>query len=104
MQSEREQTLVHSDVCGKISEKIIGGAEYFHTLTDDKTCYSWVYSLKSKDQIFDQFLELKAALVENSSGKRLVSRSQTLYLTLALGKGLVFVLYQFCCIPQECDT
>ena len=32
--------------------------------------YSWVYSLKSKDQVFDRFLEWKA-LVENSSGKRL---------------------------------
>ena len=31
--------LVHSDVYGKISEKTTGGAEYFLTFTDDKTCY-----------------------------------------------------------------
>ena len=29
--------LVHSDVCGKISGKSIGGAQYFLTLTDDKS-------------------------------------------------------------------
>jgi len=52
--------LVHSDICGKISKRSIGGAEYFLTLTDDKTCYSWVYMLKSKDQAFDKFQEWKA--------------------------------------------
>ena len=36
----------------------------------DKTHYTWVYPLKTKDQVFDRFLEWKA-LVENSSGKRL---------------------------------
>lgn len=45
--------LVHSDVCGKISEKSIGGAQYFLTFTDDKSRYSWVYILHSKDQVFD---------------------------------------------------
>ena len=34
--------LVHSDVCGKISEPSIGGAQYFLTFTDDKSRYSWV--------------------------------------------------------------
>ena len=49
-------------------EKSIGGAEYFLTFTDDKTRYSWVYPLKTKDQVFDQFLEWKA-FVETSSGR-----------------------------------
>ena len=61
--------LVHSDVCGKMNEKSIGGAEYFLTFTDDKTRYTWVYPLKTKDQVFDRFQEWKA-LVEKSSGKR----------------------------------
>ena len=60
--------LVHSDVCGKMSEKSIGGAEYILTFTDDKTWYSWDYPLKTKDQVFDCFLEWKA-LVETSSGR-----------------------------------
>ncbi len=61
--------LVHSDVCGKMSEKSIGGAEYFLTFID-RTHYTWVYPLKTKDQVFDRFLEWKA-LVEKSSRKKL---------------------------------
>ena len=37
--------LVHSDVCGKMNEKSLGGAEYFLSFIDDKTCYVWVYFL-----------------------------------------------------------
>ena len=62
--------LVHTDRCGKMGVKSIGGAEYFISFTDDKTRYSWVYPLKTKDQAFDRFLEWKA-LVEKSSGKKL---------------------------------
>ena len=62
--------LVHTDLCGKMGVKSIGGAEYFISFTDDKTRYSWVYPLKTKDQAFDYFLEWKA-LVEKSSGKKL---------------------------------
>jgi len=29
--------LVHSDVCGKVNEKSLGGAEYFLSFIDDKT-------------------------------------------------------------------
>ena len=32
--------LVHSDVCGKMQEKSLGGAEYFVTFIDDKTRYT----------------------------------------------------------------
>ncbi len=62
--------LVHSDVCGKIQEKSLGGGEYFLTFTDDKSRYTWVYVLKSKDQVFERFLEWKA-LVERQSKQKL---------------------------------
>ena len=45
--------LVHSDVCGKMNEKSLGGAEYFLTFIDDKTRYVWVYCLQRKDQVFE---------------------------------------------------
>ena len=35
--------LIHSDVCGTISSKSQGGAEYFVTFIDDKTKYVWAY-------------------------------------------------------------
>ncbi|KAK3745089.1 hypothetical protein QZH41_004382 [Actinostola sp. cb2023] len=59
--------LAHSDLCGKITPKSAGGAEYFMTLTDDKTRYVWVYALKKKDDAFKKFQDWKA-LVEKSSG------------------------------------
>ena len=62
--------LVHSDLCGKINTKSCGGAEYFLTFTDDKTRYVWVYPLKQKGDVFNQFLEWKAA-AEKSSGHKL---------------------------------
>jgi hypothetical protein len=68
-QTKEPLELVHSDVCGKMKEKSLGGAEYFLTFTDNHTRYSWIYPLKTKDQVFDRFVEWKA-LVEKSSGKK----------------------------------
>ena len=48
--------LVHSDVCDKMRHRSIGGAEYFVTFTDDKSRYSWVYPIKTKDQVFSRFI------------------------------------------------
>ena len=59
--------LIHSDICGKLNSKSLGGAEYFLTFVDDKTRYVWVYFLKHKDEAFQRFVEWKA-LVEKSSG------------------------------------
>ncbi len=52
--------LVHSDLCGKINEKSLSGAEYFLTFIDD------MYGLMSSNEnirFLKQFLEWKA-LVE----------------------------------------
>ena len=62
--------LVHSDVCGKMREKSLGGGEYFLTFTDDRSRYTWVYILKTKDQVFDCFLTWKA-LVEKQCKRKL---------------------------------
>ena len=70
IQSKEPLDLVHSDVCGKLNTKSLGGAEYFLTFVDDKTRYVWVYPLKYKDEVFDGFLEWKA-LIEKSSGLKL---------------------------------
>lgn len=69
-QTEDLLELVHSDVCGKISDKSIGGAQYFLTFTDDKSRYSWVYIIKTKDQVFQYFLEWKA-LVEKATKRKI---------------------------------
>ena len=62
--------LVHSDVCGKIGTRSLGGANYFLTFIDDKTHYVWVYILKTKDEVFKYFLDWKTQ-AENFSGHQL---------------------------------
>jgi hypothetical protein len=62
--------LVHSDVCGKMSTQSLGGCQYFLTLIDDMTRYTWVYVLKHKHEVFNKFVEWKA-MAENSTGQKL---------------------------------
>ncbi len=62
--------LVHTDVCGKLNTKSLGGAEYFLTFIDDRIRYVWVYFLKTKDEVFKRFQDWKA-MVEKSSGREL---------------------------------
>ena len=62
--------LVHSDVCGKIGTKSLGGGEYFVTFLDDHTRHIWVYILKNKGEVFEKFRKWKA-LVEKSSEKKI---------------------------------
>ena len=40
--------LVHSDLCWKMGDKSIGGAEYFITFLDHHTHYCWVYPLERR--------------------------------------------------------
>ena len=62
--------LIHSDVCGKIGTRSLGGGEYFVTFVDDHTRHVWVYILKHKGEVFQRFREWKA-LVEKSSGRKI---------------------------------
>ncbi len=59
--------LVHSDLCGKMREKYIGGAQYFITFLDHYTHYCWVYLLERKDQAFKDW----KTEVENLSDRHL---------------------------------
>ena len=60
-QSQTKEQLehVHTDVCGKINEKSIGGAEYFISFTDDKTRYTWIYPMQTQDQAFEYLWNAK---------------------------------------------
>ncbi|GJV12066.1 putative RNA-directed DNA polymerase [Tanacetum coccineum] len=62
--------LVHSDVCGPIKTKTLGGCSYFVTFIDDHSRKVWVYTLKTKDQVLDVFKQFHA-LVERQTGKKL---------------------------------
>ncbi len=68
--AEKPLDLVHSDVCGKLNVKSVGGAEYFLTFIDDFSRYVWVYFLKRKNEVFSCFLNWKA-MVERATGRKL---------------------------------
>ena len=68
--SKQPLDLIHSDVCGKIDTPSRGKAEYFLTLIDDYTHYTWVYALQRKSQVFEYFVKWKS-LIEKSSGVRM---------------------------------
>ena len=62
--------LVHSDVCGPMKKKTIGGARYFVTFIDDHSRKVWAYTLRTKDQVADVFKQFHAS-VERETGKPL---------------------------------
>jgi hypothetical protein len=62
--------LIHSDVCGPMPVKSLGGSLYYVTFIDDFSRKTWMYLLKSKDEVFDKFQEFKAE-VENLTGKKI---------------------------------
>ena len=62
--------LIHSDICGPMSVKDLSGAEYFFTFIDDHSRKTWIYFMKTKDEVFCRFKEFKA-LVENLIGKKI---------------------------------
>ena len=59
---------INSDVRGKVTPTSIGGANYFVTFIDDATIYTWVYFLKTKDEVFAKFVEWKT-IVEKQFDK-----------------------------------
>ncbi len=60
--------LVHADLCGSMKAESLGGSRYFLLFTDDYSRMSWVYFLKFKYEIFENFRKFKA-LVEKQSGR-----------------------------------
>jgi hypothetical protein len=62
--------LIHSDVCGPMPSSSISGYVYYVSFTDDYSHKTWVYFLKSKDEVFSKFKEFKA-LIENLSKRKI---------------------------------
>ena len=49
---------------GRETPSSLGGANYFLTFIDEATLYSWVYFLKTKNEVYTKFREWRV-LVEN---------------------------------------
>lgn len=62
--------LVHTDLCGPMENKSLGGARYMLTFTDDFSRKTFLYFLKEKSQVAKTFVQFKKA-VENETDSKL---------------------------------
>jgi hypothetical protein len=62
--------LVHCHLCGPIKTRTIGGSAYFLSFVDDHSRKTWVYTLKSKNDVLSMFKKFKVS-VERETGKKL---------------------------------
>ncbi|KAH9687838.1 hypothetical protein KPL70_014918 [Citrus sinensis] len=60
---------IYADLWGPAQTASLGGARYFLSLIDDFSRMVWVFSLKSKDKVFDQFKNWKI-LVETQTNRK----------------------------------
>jgi transposase InsO family protein len=56
--------LIHSDVCGPMPSSSISRYVYYVSFIDDYSPKTWIYFIKSKDEVFNKFKEFKF-LIEN---------------------------------------
>src|SRR4051794_31655273 len=49
--------IIHTSVCGPMSVDSISKAKYYLTFINDKTCMTFVYFIKHKNEVFGKFLE-----------------------------------------------
>jgi hypothetical protein len=62
--------LVDSDVCGPMPSTSLNRYVYYVSFIDDYSHKTWVYLLKSKDEVLGNFKEFKA-LIENLSERKI---------------------------------
>ena len=60
--------LVHTDLCGPIQTRFLGGAYYFLIFVDAFTRFTWVYFLKLKSHAFEYFKQFRN-MIEKKIGK-----------------------------------
>ncbi len=59
--------IIHADVCGPITPPSVSGNKYFVTFTDDYSGFSYLYLIKSKDEVATTIKDF-FALAENQTG------------------------------------
>ena len=61
---------IHTDVWGPTKTASLGGKHYFVIFVDDFSIRVWLYTMKSKDEVFETFLVWKK-MVENQTGRKI---------------------------------
>jgi transposase InsO family protein len=62
--------LIHSDVEGPMPVVSVKGASYYVTFIDDFSRKSWIYFMKTKDEVFSHFRAFKTQM-ENMTGRKI---------------------------------
>jgi hypothetical protein len=62
--------IIHSDVCEQMTVQSLSNSIYYILFRDDYSRKTWIYFLKTKDDVFNKFQEFKA-LVENLSERKI---------------------------------
>ena len=52
--------MVHTDLCGPMRTRSLGGAYYFLLIIDDCTRFTWVLFFKKKSHTFEYFKEFRS--------------------------------------------
>jgi transposase InsO family protein len=60
--TEQPRQLLHMDTIGPSWVRSIRGRWYILVIIDDYSCYSWVFFLESKDEVFEHFWSLALRL------------------------------------------
>jgi transposase InsO family protein len=60
--TEQLRYLLHMDTVGSSWVHSMGDKWYILVIVDDYSCYSWVFFLKSKDEVFEHFWSLALRL------------------------------------------
>jgi transposase InsO family protein len=68
--SKRILDLVHSDACRPMKVSSLSVFLYYVTFIDDFSWKTWIYFMKTKDEVFNMFQEFKAQ-TKNLTGKKI---------------------------------
>jgi hypothetical protein len=60
--TEQTEQLLHMDTIGPSQVRSMGGKWYALVIVDDYSCYSWVFFLESKVEVFEHFRSLALRL------------------------------------------
>jgi hypothetical protein len=60
--TEQPEQLLHMDTISPSQVLSVGGKWYVLIIVDDYSCYSWVFFLESKDEVFEHFQSLTLRL------------------------------------------
>ena len=59
--------LIHTDVCGRMQTRSMGGAWYFLIFFYDRSRFTWVYFIRRKIGVFKFFKEFKIRVEKNTT-------------------------------------